>query len=408
MAHPRERRLVQYRKGLQLALQSTVDTEAKRGPEERDAVDVLMSMFNEPDSKRQAVENNEPPAAPEPMNVDPPTQAIVPVAPADAADSTALTVPEEPDKPVEWETKFGSADKILEQLRKLTPVLQQNILTLLQTSNIDLTSPTQMVFVEFQGYNPDSAPATKHAGNTGKQVIWYEKGFNPGGSIYPRNSLQGDSLQVADKNKSYFRVQVTGERSQEDAVIVTLHVADPPALVTKAWAEAQVKADAKYDTAPGPFLAPEVKGVQKKEGMLTVDELEFRLDPNGFSVGPNDTIPELTIKHTDRSKGGGGTQVYRKFYLKITLKSDPRIYVTTNTFNIFGRIADEGRAKTAGKELPAEGYRPVLPEELDRSFYDGTKATAAAGKTPSSGAGSSTDPLVATVVPPPMAAPDPA
>lgn len=417
MTHPRERRLVQYRQKLQLALQPTVDTDApKRGPEESDALEGLMSLFNEPNSKRQAVANSEPPpplpppAAPEPMSVDPPTQAIVPVAPADAADaadaadSTALTVP---DEPVEWETKFGSADKILERLRNLTPTLQQNILTLLQTANIDLTSPTQMVFVEFQGYNPDSAPTTKHAGNTGKQVIWFEKGFNPGGSLYPRNRLQGDSVGVYDKNKSYFRVRVTGEREQEDAVIVTLHVADPPAQVTKAWAEAQIKAGAKYDAAPGPFLAPEVKGVQKKEGMSTVDELEFRLDADGFSIGPNDTIPELTIKHTDRSKAGGGTQVYRKFYLKITLKSNPAIYVTTNTFNIFGRVADQGRAKTTGMALPEEGYRPVLPEELDPSFHDGTQATAAAGQPPASGAGSSTDPLVATMVPPPMAAPDP-
>lgn len=400
MPHPRERRLVQYRKELQLTLRPTVDTDAseKRGPEEADAVDGLMAMFAQ-NRKRQAVENNEPPPPQEPMNVDPPAQPIVPVAPAES---------EVPEGPVEWENEFGSADKILERLRGLTPVLQQNILTLLQTANIDLTSPTQMIFVEFQGYNPDSAPVNKRAGNAGKRVIWFEKGFNPGGSIYPRSQLQGDTIQVNDKNKSYFRVRVTGTRAQKDSVIVTLHVYDPPMQVTKEWAAAQIKDDAKYAAAPGPFLTPDVKGMQKKAGMSTVDELEFRLDANGFAVGPNGTIPELTIKHTDRSKGSGGKQVYRKFYLKITLKSNPTVYVTTQSFNIFGRVADEGRSATADKALPEEGFRPVLPEELDRAFQDGSQATVAADQQSSSGAGSSTDPLVATVLPPPSAAPDPA
>lgn len=409
MGHPRERRLVQYRKGLQLALRPTVDTDAPKQArrDESDALEGLMSLFNEPNSKRQAVANNEPPPLPppEPMNVDPPAQPIVPVAPEEPGASDAS------EEPVAWELEFENADKILERLRALTPSLQQNILTLMQTAGTDFLADTEMIFVEFQSYNPDSAPVSKQAGSTGKEVIWFEKGFNPGGSIYPRNELQGDAVQVNDKNKLYFRVRVSGDREPKDAVLVTLHVFDQEGTqVTKAWAESQVKQTAKYKAAPGPFLNPNVKAQQDKVDMSTVDQLTFPLDINGFAVGPNNTIPELTIKHTDRSKGGIGS-VYRKFYLKITLQSDPTVYVTTPKFNIFGRVADEGRAATANLPLPEEGYRKVLAGEKDPAFRDG-KVQAAFGPSPgagpSSGAGSSADPLVATVVPPPTAAPDPA
>lgn len=401
MPHPQERRLVQYRKGLQLALRPTVDTEVKRTANEAEleATDGLIAMFEQQsDPKRQAVpQSDEPPTAVGPMNVEPPTQPIVPAAPM---------------QPVLWETKFRTGSELFERLRALPPETQHNILTLLQTADLVNVGdgddgPAKMVFAQFQGFNPDSNPITKQAGNTGKQPIWFELGFNPGGSLYPRNPAQGDALQVNDKNKTYFRVQVTGSRMQNDQVIVTLHVDDQFATqVTKTWAEAQVPAGARYKAAPGPFLNPAVKARQSKIDTSTLDELRFDLDINGYSVGPNGGIPELTIKHTDRGKGATPGVIYRKFFLKVTLASDPNVYQISPKFNIFGRVNDGGREATANLPLPL-GYRVVQPWELDSSLGAGGYGSAAAVG-PSSGAGSSTDPLVATVLPPPSAAPDPA
>lgn len=392
---PRGGRLAQYRKGIQLALRPTVDTEAKRKANEAEleAMDGLVAMSEQSDPKRLAVpQSDEPPTAEESMN------AVVPAAPMG---------------PVPWETKFRTGYELFERLRSLTHETQHNILTLLQTVEFANVGdgddvPVMMVFAEFWGYNPDSNPTSKQGGNAGKQLIWFERGFNPGGSLYARNTAQGDALQVNEKNKSYFRVRVTGPIAEDDYVIVTLHFVDGQSTqqVTQEWAKKQVPDGAVFASAPGPFLNPKLKAWQgKKESVSTVDELLFPLDMNGYSINPNGGIPELTIKHTDRGKGGTKTTVYRKFFLKITLASNPNIYQTTPNFNIFARNNDGGREATADRDLP-EGYRVLDPSERDPLLGAGKYGLASASG-PSSGAGSSTDPIIATVVPPSSAESDP-
>lgn len=388
--------------GLQLALRPTVDTEVKRSEAERDAMEGILAMTEQPDPKRRAMpQSDEPPTAGESMN------AMVPAAPVG---------------PVLWETKFGTGPELFARLRSLPPETQHKILALLQPAESANVGDgdggrAKMKFEEFQGYNPDSKPSSKQAGNTGKQMIWFEGGFNPGGSLYARNESQGGASQVFIKNKAYFRVQVTGPIAKNDLVIVTLHavVGQSSEQVTEAWAKAQLeKGDKKDAVASGPFLDPNRRLCQFRKGSgpptvdqgsgpTTVDQLEFPLDTEGYSVNTNNDIPDLTILYINRMKKGGAAHM--KFFLKIALKSNPNVYQTTPAFNIFARMNDEGRKATANVDLP-QGYRVVQESETAPSLL-AARCGLPSAPDPSSGAGSSTDPLVATVVPPSGAEPDP-
>lgn len=372
--NPRLRRLVQYRQGPQLALRSTVDTEAKRDREDLEASDTLadlaMSGTSDAGNKRQ---ETEPQTQPMVEYTEPPQQQPE----EEASDPTAVPVP--------WESEFSNPYDFYGLLQALNPRVQRDILMLLNTA-MQSGSTTRIQFVPMIGVNPDSSPAGA-GGNFGKDQIWFYNGFNPGGSLYPRNEYQDGVAQVIDKIKTHVSVRVTGPRAEKEFIVVTLHLEDGQ-RVTKAWAESRIKPTAKNQTAPGPFLNPFSSSMQKKEQMPTLDSLEFELDRQGYTGDA-----AFTIKHTD-AKGGVLNTAHNKFYLKLALKSNPAYYVITPKFNIYGRVADGGRA------VP----RP-LPLGYD---YVNRQMTTVVAPSSEAGPSQAPEPVVATLMPPSGAvAPDP-